>query len=267
MMSRCFTTLCAATLIVALPIASPAQQRGGGHPSAPEMRSAPAPAARPAAAPASRPAPAGGFNFSHDVAPPVPQQRTFTPPRMTAPSQPGASSRAVGPSRTITAPDRNEPARTGQPSQTEGRGHAPPTTGTGGPFRGHFNGPVIRNGRAPRGDWGWNRGEPWNPAPIYWGGGFWGPWAVAALGGAILFGSIADAQDEIIYPSYQVEADSPGAQLLQDYGLQQTPCGPPDLVAIWGPDNSVICAYPNDTVAPGNYQVDPATFTLVSSSS
>jgi hypothetical protein len=52
--------------------------------------------------------------------------------------------------------------------------------------------------------------------------------------------------------------------LLQDYGLQQTPCGPPDLVVIWGPDNSVICALPNNNVGPGNYSVDPETFSLVS---
>jgi hypothetical protein len=78
----------------------------------------------------------------------------------------------------------------------------------------------------------------------------------------VYFGAIPDAQ--IVYPSYQVEPDSPGAELLQDYGLQQTPCGPPDLVVIWGPDNSVICALPNNNVGPGNYSVDPETFSLVS---
>jgi hypothetical protein len=51
---------------------------------------------------------------------------------------------------------------------------------------------------------------------------------------------------------------------LQNYGLQQTPCGPPDLVVIWGPDNSVICAYPNNLVGPGNYGVDPSSLTLIS---
>ena len=100
----------------------------------------------------------------------------------------------------------------------------------------------------------------------YWGGGFWGSLALAELAGALLFGSIVDDQDQLIYPSYQVEPDSPGAQLLQNYGLQQTPCGPPNLVVIWGPDNSVICALPNDTVGPGNYELDPSTLTIVSQS-
>ena len=64
-------------------------------------------------------------------------------------------------------------------------------------------------------------------------------------------------------PSYQAESDSPGWHLLADYGLQQTPCGRQNLVDIWGPDNSLICALPNDAVATGDYEVDPATLTLV----
>jgi hypothetical protein len=51
---------------------------------------------------------------------------------------------------------------------------------------------------------------------------------------------------------------------LENYGLEQTECGPPNLVVIWGPDNSVICAYPNDLVGPGNYELDPETLTIVS---
>ncbi|MFY9663523.1 MAG: hypothetical protein WAK19_03635 [Candidatus Cybelea sp.] len=43
-----------------------------------------------------------------------------------------------------------------------------------------------------------------------------------------------------------------------------TSCVPPNLVVIWGPDDSVICAYPNNLVAPGNYKRDPATLTIVS---
>lgn len=125
-----------------------------------------------------------------------------------------------------------------------------------------FHGSPVRNPHGNGGAWGWNRGVAWTPAPIYWGGGFWGPWAFADTA-AILFGSIVDANNDV-YESYQVEPNSAGAQLLADYGLQQTPCGPPDLVVIWGPDNSVICAYPNAMVAPGNYQLDPSTLTLVS---
>jgi hypothetical protein len=52
--------------------------------------------------------------------------------------------------------------------------------------------------------------------------------------------------------------------LLQNYQLQQVPCGPPDLVVIYGPDNSVICAAPNTIVAPGYYNLDPTTLTIVS---
>src|SRR5580704_16905314 len=48
----------------------------------------------------------------------------------------------------------------------------------------------------------------------------------------------------------------PRGELLENYGLQQTQCGPADLVVIWGPNNSVICTYPNNLVAPGNYQLD-----------
>jgi hypothetical protein len=108
--------------------------------------------------------------------------------------------------------------------------------------------------------WGWNRGVAWNPAPTYWGGGFWG--ALAFSAGAALFGElIASGQT---YESYAVYSDSPGATLLANYQLTQTPCGPPDLVVIWGPDNSLICAFPNATVGPGEYDVDPSTLTLVS---
>jgi hypothetical protein len=98
----------------------------------------------------------------------------------------------------------------------------------------------------------------------YWGGGFWGGFALGSLGAALAFGAIDDQQAQLEYPSYEVQPDTPGALLLQNYGLQQTPCGPPDLVVIWGPDNSVICAFPNDNVAAGNYGIDPTTLTLVS---
>jgi hypothetical protein len=131
-----------------------------------------------------------------------------------------------------------------------------------GPYRG-WRGPVIRNPRG-WGGWGWNRGVPWYPAPIYWGGGFWGPWALGVSTGLVLFGSVLDEGNQLAYPSYQIEGGSPGAQLLADYGLQQTDCGPPNLVVIWGPDNGVVCAYPSTLVAPGTYEVDPTTLTLQS---
>lgn len=83
----------------------------------------------------------------------------------------------------------------------------------------------------------------------YWGNGFWGPLAYG-LGAA----------------SYVATSGSPGAKLLQAYDLTQTPCGPPNLVEIYGPDGSEICAFPNALVAPGQYDVDPDTLTLYSPS-
>jgi hypothetical protein len=103
----------------------------------------------------------------------------------------------------------------------------------------------------------------WYSVPSYWGGGFWGSWVTGATG-ASLSGSIVDYDDYQIFPSYQIGPNSPGAQLLIDYGLTQTECGPPNLVVIWGPNESVVCAYPNDLVSPGNYELDPATLTLQS---
>ena len=38
----------------------------------------------------------------------------------------------------------------------------------------------------------------------------------------------------------------------------------PYLVVIWGPDSSLICAFSNDIVGPGQYDIDPSTLTLVS---
>ena len=95
--------------------------------------------------------------------------------------------------------------------------------------------------------WDWNGGAAWIGYSGYWGNGFWGPLAYG-LGAA----------------SYVVAAGSPGAQLLLAYQLTQTPCGPPNLVEIYGPDGSEICAFPNAVVAPGQYYVDPDTLTLYS---
>ena len=100
--------------------------------------------------------------------------------------------------------------------------------------------------------WGWNRGVAWYPAPAYWGGGFWG-----TLG--YIYG-----QNNQQYVSYQVQPNSPGAQMLMNYQLTQTQCGPDNLVVIYGPNNSVICAYPNNLVSAGTYSLDPSTLTLSS---
>jgi hypothetical protein len=98
--------------------------------------------------------------------------------------------------------------------------------------------------------WGWNGGREWVASPRYWGGGFWG-----AFGLGLAFGSVG---------YYEVQSGYPGYDLLANYGLTQTSCDQPNIVQIFGPDGSEICAYPNDMVAPGAYNVDPATLTLVS---
>jgi hypothetical protein len=180
-----------------------------------------------------------GFSFPHDPAvrpAPVYPTHPIAPP----------AARPIAPgSRPIAAP----PGRAA---------YRPPQ-----PLAPNYRGPVVSN---PNhwGHYGWNHGRVWYPAPTYWGGGFWGPFALGALSGAFLYGSIVDYQDQAIYPSYEIQPLTPGAQLLQNYGLTQTPCGPPNLVVIWGPGDSVICAYPNDVVSAGNYQFDPTTLTLVS---
>lgn len=94
----------------------------------------------------------------------------------------------------------------------------------------------------------WNDDVSWAGIDSYWGDGFWGP---------LEAGLVASA--------YVVAQGSLGAQLLQAYGLTQTPCGPPNLVEILGPSASEICAFPNDNVAPGVYHVDVQTLTLTSS--
>jgi len=216
-------------------LAAPHSGGGEGHPAPAARPAAPAPRA---AQPAQRPA-QPGFSLPHDVAHPAPAY----------PAHPAAPS-------------------AGRPMAPGVRSGAPPAGRAGvrapQPLAQRYTAPSIRNPHG-WGRWGWNHGRAWYPAPIYWGGGFWGPFALGALTGALLYGSLVDYQDQIIYPSYEVQPLTPGAQLLQNYGLTQTPCGPPNLVIIWGPGDSVICAYPNNLVSAGNYQVDPTTLSLVSS--
>lgn len=110
--------------------------------------------------------------------------------------------------------------------------------------------------------YGWNAGVAWYPAPIYYGGAFWGAYYVGAAT-AVAYGSVV-AANNVTIASYQVEPQTPGAKLLTSYKLTQTQCGPPDLVVIYGPNDSAICAKPNQLVAAGNYSVDPTTLSLVS---
>jgi hypothetical protein len=239
---RCMLAIAA---IAATPLTALPQTRTVPPPRVPAPQRAPAPQ-RVITPPRSVTPPQnpGGFNFPHDVNPrPVPARPAPVMPRV-VPRQPVAQPPAPV----------QRPVRLPQPVL-----RAPYPSG---PYH-DWHGPVVRNPRHWC-TWCWNRGVIWYPAPIYWGGGFWGPFALGALSGIIVYGSIADYQTRVIYPSYEVAASSPGAQLLANYGLQQTQCGPPNLVVIWGPDNSVICAFPNDLVAAGNYELDPETLTLQS---
>jgi hypothetical protein len=125
----------------------------------------------------------------------------------------------------------------------------------------------VRPGYVAGPAWGWNGGVVWAPVPTYWGGGFWGSLAIAtasAAAGAAVYGSIVNSTTHTTYTSYQVEPNSPGATLLKNYGLTQTQCGPPDLVQIYGPNDSVICALPNGTVTAGDYDLDAQQLTLLS---
>ncbi|MGC9992234.1 MAG: hypothetical protein ABSD52_07565 [Candidatus Cybelea sp.] len=244
-MKRFLCLVLACTFVSLAPATALAQRASSGHSSAPAPAyhpSAPAyhpstPAYHPApAAPVSHPANPNGFGFPpHDV--------------------------NGGPTQVHPSPVHAPSGYHVAPQQSVVRTYPPHVPYRTGPYR-YWRGPVVNNPRR-WGGWGWNHHVIWYPVPYYWGGGFWGPW-VTGVTGAPLFGSIVDYNDYQIFPSYQAGPSSPGAQLLVDYGLTQTECGPPNLVVIWGPNNSVICAYPNDLVSPGNYELDPATLTLQS---
>jgi hypothetical protein len=94
----------------------------------------------------------------------------------------------------------------------------------------------------------------WNASANYWGGGFWGPFALFTLAA----GSSVWNQTRFFEPA----VGSPGWWLFQNYGLVPARCGPQNLVYIYGPNDGVMCAFPNMYVPAGFYYVDPATLTL-----
>jgi hypothetical protein len=213
------------------------------------------------AAPQTRPA-QPGYDLNKD---------TQRPPNG-APARPPVNNpgyRPAPPNNTRPAPPPPNNTRPAPPPNYRPPNNAPPAYRPPNPS---YRPPNYRPPRPPvvvvnpiyRGHpaWYWNRGVAWYPAPAYWGGGFWGTLAIAATSAAV-FGYIVGSSGAQ-YVSYQVQPNSPGAQLLQAYGLTQTPCGPPNLVVIYGPDNSVICAYPNNLVSAGTYSVDPSTLTISS---
>ena len=246
----------AALLALALVAAAPPQSSSRGNP--PPSRPAPpqhfsAPPQQHYQPPPQRvQAPPQHFNVNNDLHAPPPEH--VTAPQHFAP-QPQRPAMNTAP---VRRPITSRPS-SGFVSQMP-QGRAPQFHFQPGRV---YPGPVIRNPHWDNNPWRWNRGIVWYPAPAYWGGGFWGAFAFGVP--ITVYGYYA--YDDADYQSYQVAPDSPGAQLLTNYQLTQTPCGPPNLVVIWGPNNSVICAYPNDLVAAGQYTIDPSTLSLVSSGS
>jgi hypothetical protein len=118
--------------------------------------------------------------------------------------------------------------------------------------------------------WDWHGGTIWAPQSAYWGGGFWGNIAPAAIDGAASASAtnVASPASAFVpasrpsYPaSYAVSPSSPGSMLLDKYHLRQTPCGANVVVIDYF--GSVVCAAPNASVGAGIYAVNLAMLALV----
>jgi hypothetical protein len=241
--------------------------------------------------------PSGGFDFHNDAPKPAPQtdSHSSTGPAGTSRTTTAATG-SNGAVRTTTATNGNYSKTTSSGATSNGdygrtstasNGYSTKTSSTTGntntgdynhsgsgssPYGSYstsngvvYHGAVVTNPAyvgAPA--WGWNAGVAWYPAYGYYGGGFWGPYA-AGVATAAVFGTLVYNSQTIT--SYQVEANSPGAKLLAGYHLTQVPCGPPNLVVIFGPNGGVICATPNGMVSAGNYSVNANTLTIVSEKS
>jgi hypothetical protein len=157
---------------------------------------------------------------------------------------------------------KNDVGRPPSASQLpSGPGNRVPGNGIGnGPGIG--NRPPVAPINPPGPAWGWNGGVVWYPAYGYWGGGFWGPYGYGYW--PIVYGEYVHEESSESIKSYEIAPDSPGAKVLQNYGLTQTQCGPTGLVVILGPESSVICAQANQSVTPGEYELDATNLTLVS---
>jgi hypothetical protein len=249
-----------ALVIAAAPMTALGQQHGGGRPSGGGGR--PSGGGRPAGG--TRPAGSGGgggFNFNRDTAPSrPPSSNNYNHPNTSNNYHPNTNNN-YHPTNNNYNRNVNNYNRTTVNNTYVNRGNHTYYNASGNRVTCNnctfVRNPVYGGGAA----WGWNRGVAWYPAPTYWGGGFWGAMAIGVTSAAV-FGAIV--ANNTRYTSYQIMPSSPGATLLNNYHLTQTPCGPPNLVVIFGPNNSVICAYPNDIVAPGNYNLDTSTLSLVS---
>ena len=268
---KVFACAVAALMLAALPLNTLERPTGGGGGG-----SRPA-ASRPAPSNASRPAggtpQGGGFNLNRDMSA---SQRPATV--ATRPTNPGGNKPNNG---TVNRPNNgngNVPNNGNVNRPNNGTGNKP-VVGNGNNNNINANNnrninvnnnninvnrtvivnPVYRGGPA----WGWNRGVIWVPAPAYYGGGFWGPFAIGVTT-VLVWGTIVNSQTHQTITSYQVQPSSPGATLLSNYGLTQVQCGPPNLVVIYGPNNSAICANPNSLVSAGEYTVDSSNLSIVS---
>jgi hypothetical protein len=254
----------ALTAIVTVPLTAGAQRRGGGGMARPAGGfSRPAPAAHPAG---------GGFNFNHDARPAQPVNRP-TNTNYNHPNNNFNNNSAHNNYNNNSAHNNynNNSVHNNYNNNSVHNNYnnnSVHNNYNNNVYRYnnntvHYNGAVVVNPvyRGPA--WGWNHGVAWYPAPTYWGGGFWGAMAIGATSAAI-FGSIVNSTTHETVTSYQVQPSSPGATLLSNYGLTQTQCGGPNLVNIYGPNNSAICAYPNNTVSAGNYSVNTSNLTIVS---
>jgi hypothetical protein len=261
--------------------AAPRGGGGGGGGSRPSGASRPsAPAA------STRPAGGGGFNLNRDVSAGQKPANVSRPSGGTTPAtrpsggnaaatRPGSANGANRPNGGNAATRPTNPNKPGGGNNINNGGNninnggntinrGGNTINTGGNTVNVNRGvvvvnPVYRGGAA----WGWNRGVVWAPAGYYWGGGFWGAFAIGAATAAI-WGSYYNSVTRTTITSYQVQPSSPGATLLSNYQLTQVQCGPSNLVVIYGPNDSLICATPNSLVAAGTYTVDSSNLSLVS---
>lgn len=211
--------------------------RGGGARAGGGMRSMPS---RPSTTPSR---PSGGYNLNRDITGPAGGSNLQPINRPE-----GGFNRPEG--------GANRPGNIGE-RPDGGLGNRPP--GGNRPGR-----PAVPPVNPPLPAWGWNGGTIWYPAPGYWGGGFWGPWAYGFTT-AYVYGEIVNEETSETEKSYEIQPDSPGANVLKNYGLTQTQCSSSSgLVVIHGPQNSLVCANPNSTVAAGDYDLDVTNLTIVS---
>ncbi len=261
MISRARVLTALLTFNFALTAIAPAQQQQSSphpHPSGRPAASHPPAHQQPGGRPQGRPTigpgkpggPARPTSRPPAARPPAQHPPTQHPPAHRPPANPPPANRPPTTPWHPNRPPNYHPPQSGWRPPTWAAAPRPPWARNNG-YHPNY---VLVNPRPWWGGsaWGWNRGVQWLPATNYWGGGFWGPLALFTLAGAIW------GQTRYTAPV----ANSPGWTLFQSYGLQPAPCGPQNLVYIYGPNNSVMCAFPNQYVQPGFYYVDPATLQL-----